>query len=145
MIYIFLALIAIFTLELSISVLELPINDDKDLGLLPSKNESKTVSKEINVLSLSMKDENVTIICDSNYKILIYKNQDDHNYTYEVYKNNKKLGYVEFYGFHEILESIDKIKSKSYTLKVTFNFSQKDGDLKEVSFKLIPNDFEIKY
>mgnify|MGYP000913707133 CR=1 FL=1 len=136
MIFIFLALMAIF-------VMELYIDDDKNSDVVAPKNESKMVSKEINVLSLSMKDENVTIICDSNYKILIHKNQD--NYNYEVYKNSKKLGYVEFYGFHEILESIDKIKSKSYTSKVTFNFSEKDGDLKEVRFKLIPNDFEIKY
>lgn len=138
MIFIFLALVAIF-------VMELYIDDDKNSDVVAQKNKSKMVSKEINVLSLSMKDETVTIICDSNYKILIYKNQDNHNYNYEVYKNSKKLGYVEFYGFYEILESIDKIKSKSYTSKVTFNFSQKDGDLKEVHFKLIPNDFEIKY
>lgn len=138
MIFIFLALVAIF-------VMELYIDDDKDSDVVAPKNESKMVLKKINVLSLSIKDENVTIICDSNYKILIYKNQDDNKYNYEVYKNSKKLGYVEFYGFHEILESIDKIKSKSYTSKVTFNFSQKDGDLKEVHFKLIPNDFEIKY
>lgn len=138
MIFIFLALVAIF-------VMELYIDDDKNSDVVAPKNKNKMVSKEINVLSLSMKDKNVTIICDSNYKILIYKNQDDHNYNYEVYKNSKKLGYVEFYGFYEILESIDKIKSKSYTSKVTFNFSQKDGDLKEVHFKLIPNDFEIKY
>ena len=128
---------------MAIFVMELYIDDDKNSDVVAPKNESKMVSKEINVLSLSMKDENVTIICDSNYKILIHKNQD--NYNYEVYKNSKKLGYVEFYGFHEILESIDKIKSKSYTSKVTFNFSEKDGDLKEVRFKLIPNDFEIKY
>lgn len=138
MIFIFLALVAIF-------VMELYIDDDKNSDVVAPKNKSKMVSKEINVLSLSMKDENVTIICDSNYKILIYKNQDNHNYNYEVYKNSKKLGYVEFYGFYEILESIDKIKSKSYTSKVTFNFSQKDGDLKEVRFKMIPSDFEIKY
>lgn len=128
---------------MAIFVMELYIDDDKNSDVVAPKNESTMVSKEINVLSLSMKDENVTIICDSNYKILIHKNQD--NYNYEVYKNSKKLGYVEFYGFHEILESIDKIKSKSYTSKVTFNFSEKDGDLKEVRFKLIPNDFEIKY
>ena len=138
-------MIFIFLTVMGIIVMESPINDDKELDMISTTNENGVISKEIKVLSLSIKDENVTIICDLNCKILIHKNQGNHKYICEVYKDNKKLNGVKIYGFHEILESVDKIRSKSQKLKVTFNFSQKDGDLKEVRFKLIPNDFEIKY
>ena len=70
MILIFLAIMAI------IFVIELSINDDnKELDIVSTTNKNEVTSKEIKVLSLSIKDEDVTIICDSNYKILIHKNK----------------------------------------------------------------------
>lgn len=140
MIFIFLAIMAI------IFVMELSINDDnKELDMVSTTNENEVTSKEIKVLSLSIKDEDVTIICDSNYKILIHKNQGNHKYNCEVSKGSEKLNGVKIYGFHELLESVDKIKSKSHKVKVTFDFSESNGDLNNIHFKSIPNDFEIKY
>lgn len=105
----------------------------------------KTISKEIKVERLSIKDENSTIILDDNYKILISKQPDNYKYKYEVYRDNEKLENVRFYGFREILRSIDKIKNDSYRLKVTFDFSENDENLEWVYFKLIPNDVEKSY
>ena len=140
MIFIFLAIMAI------IFVIELSINDDnKELDMVSTTNENEVTSKEIKVLSLSIKDEDVTIICDSNYKILIHKNQGNHKYNCEVSKGSEKLNGVKIYGFHELLESVDKIKSKSHKVKVTFDFSESNGDLNNIHFKSIPNDFEIDY
>lgn len=140
MIFIFLAIMAI------IFVMELSINDDnKELNMVSTTNENEVTSKEIKVLSLSIKDEDVTIICDSNYKILIHKNQGNHKYNCEVSKGSEKLNGVKIYGFHELLESVDKIKSKSHKVKVTFDFSESNGDLNNIHFKSIPNDFEIDY
>lgn len=140
MISIFLAIMAI------IFVMELSINDDnKELDMVSTTNENEVTSKEIKVLSLSIKDEDVTIICDSNYKILIHKNQGNHKYNCEVSKGSEKLNGVKIYGFHELLESVDKIKSKSHKVKVTFDFSESNGDLNNIHFKSIPNDFEIDY
>ena len=140
MIFIFLAIMAI------IFVMELSINDDnKELDMVSTTNENEVTSKEIKVLSLSIKDEDVTIICDSNYKILIHKNQGNHKYNCEVSKGSEKLNGVKIYGFHELLESVDKIKSKSHKVKVTFDFLESNGDLNNIHFKSIPNDFEIKY
>jgi hypothetical protein len=140
MIFIFLAIMAI------IFVMELSINDDnKELDMVSTTNENEVTSKEIKVLSLSIKDEDVTIICDSNYKILIHKNQGNHKYNCEVSKGSEKLNGVKIYGFHELLESVDKIKSKSHKVKVTFDFSESNGDLNNIHFKSIPNDFEIDY
>lgn len=148
MIFIFLTVmgtIFVFLTVMGIIVMESPINDDKELDMISTTNENGIISKEIKVLSLSIKDENVTIICDLNCKILIHKNQGNHKYICEVYKDNKKLNDVKIYGFHEILESVDKIRSKSQKLKATFNFSESDGDLNNIHLKLIPNDFEIDY
>lgn len=129
-----------------IFVMELSINDDnKELDMVSTTNENEVTSKEIKVLSLSIKDEDVTIICDSNYKILIHKNQGNHKYNCEVSKGSEKLNGVKIYGFHELLESVDKIKSKSHKVKVTFDFSESNGDLNNIHFKSIPNDFEIDY
>ena len=140
MIFIFLAIMAI------IFVMELSINDDnKELDMVSTTNENEVTSKEIKVLSLSIKDEDVTIICDSNYKILIHKNQGNHKYNCEVSKGSEKLNGVKIYGFHELLKSVDKIKSKSHKVKVTFDFSESNGDLNNIHFKSIPNDFEIDY
>ena len=140
MIFIFLAIMAI------IFVMELSINDDnKELDMVSTTNENEVTSKEIKVLSLSIKDEDVTIICDSNYKILIHKNQGNHKYNCEVSKGSEKLNGVKIYGFHELLKSVDKIKSKSHKVKVTFGFSESNGDLNNIHFKSIPNDFEIDY
>lgn len=105
----------------------------------------KTISKEIKVERFSIKDENSTIILDNNYKILISKQPDNYKYKYEVYRDDTKLKNVRFYGFHEILGSIDKIKNDSYKPKVTFDFSENNGELEWVYFKLIPNDIEKKY
>lgn len=148
MIFIFLTVmgtIFIFLTVMGIIVMESPINDDKELDMISTTNENGVISKEIKVLSLSIKDENVVIICDLNCKILIHKNQGNHKYICEVYKDNKKLNGVKIYGFHEILESVDKIRSKSQKLKATFDFSESDGDLNNIHLKLISNDFEIKY
>lgn len=82
---------------------------------------------------------------DDNYKILISKQPDNYKYKYEVYRDNEKLENVRFYGFHEILRSIDKIKNDSYRLKVTFDFSENDENLEWVYFKLVPNDVEKEY
>lgn len=139
MIFIFLAIMAIIVMELSIN------DDNKELDMVSTTNENEVTSKEIKVLSLSIKDEDVTIICDSNYKILIHKNQGNHKYNCEVSKGSEKLNGVKIYGFHELLESVDKIRSKSHKLKVTFDFSESDGNLNNIHFKLIPNDFEIEY
>ena len=140
MILIFLAIMTI------IFVIELSINDDnKELDIVSTTNKNEVTSKEIKVLSLSIKDEDVTIICDSNYKILIHKNQGNNKYNCEVCKGSEKLNGVKIYGFHELLESVDKIRIKSHKLKVTFDFSESNGDLNDIHFKLIPNDFEIDY
>ena len=140
MIFIFLAIMAI------IFVMELSINDyNKELDMVSTTNENEVTSKEIKVPSLSIKDEDVTIICDSNYKILIHKNQGNHKYNCEVSKGSEKLNGVKIYGFHELLESVDKIKSKSHKVKVTFDFSESNCDLNNIHFKSIPNDFEIDY
>lgn len=148
MIFIFLTVmgtIFVFLTVMGIIVMESPINDDKELDMISTTNENGIISKEIKVLSLSIKDENVTIICDLNCKILIHKNQGNHKYICEVYKDNKKLNDVKIYGFHELLESVDKIRSKSHKLKATFDFSESDGDLNNIHLKLIPNDFELDY
>ena len=137
--------IFVFLTVMGIIVMESPINDDKELDMISTTNENGIISKEIKVLSLSIKDENVTIICDLNCKILIHKNQGNHKYICEVYKDNKKLNDVKIYGFHELLESVDKIRSKSHKLKATFDFSESDGDLNNIHLKLIPNDFELDY
>ena len=148
MIFIFLSvlvMIFIFLTVMGIIVMELSINDDKELDMVSTTNESGVISKEIKVISLSIKDEGVTIICDLNCKILIHKNQGNHKYICEVYKDNKKLNDVKIYGFHEILDSVDKIRSKSQKLKATFDFSESNGDLNNIHLKLIPNDFELDY
>ena len=128
-----------------ISIIGLSINDGEGWKRTIFTNPDKTVSKEIKVEKLSIKDENSTIILDDNYKILISKQPDNYKYKYEVYKNDTKLKNVRSYGFHEILGSIDKIKNDSYRLKVTFDFSENSGELEWVYFKLTPNDIEKKY
>ena len=105
----------------------------------------KTISKEIKVERLSIKDGNSTIILDENYKILISKQPDNYKYKYEVYRDGTKLKNVRFYSFHDILGSIDKIKNDSYRVNVTFDFAETGGELEWVYFKLVPNDVEKEY
>lgn len=94
---------------------------------------------------MSIKDENITIILDDNYKILISKKANDSKYEYDVYRDSKKLENIRFYGFNEIFSSTDKIKNDNYRPKVTFDFSEEGGKVEEIYFKLTPNDVEKKY
>lgn len=128
-----------------ISIIGLSINNGEGWKKTIFTNHNKTISKEIKVEELSIKNENITIFLDDNYKILIHKNQGNHKYNCEVSKGSEKLNGVKIYGFHELLESVDKIKSKSHKVKVTFDFSESNGDLNNIHFKSIPNDFEIDY
>ena len=129
----------------AISVIGLSINNGEGWKKTLFSPHEKTISKEIKVERLSIKDENSTIILDGNYKILISKQPNNYKYKYEVYRNDTKLENVRSYGFHEILSSIDKIKNDSYRLKVTFDFSENGGELEWVYFKLVPNDIEKSY
>lgn len=129
----------------AISVIGLSINNGEGWKKTLFSTHKKTISKEIKVERLSIKDENSTIILDGNYKILISKQPNNYKYKYEVYRNDTKLENVRSYGFHEILSSIDKIKNDSYRLKVTFDFSENGGELEWVYFKLVPNDVEKEY
>ena len=129
----------------AISVIGLSINNGEGWKKTLFSTHEKTISKEIKVERLSIKDENSTIILDGNYKILISKQPNNYKYKYEVYRNDTKLENVRSYGFHEILSSIDKIKNDSYRLKVTFDFSENGGELEWVYFKLVPNDIEKSY
>lgn len=129
----------------AISVIGLSINNGEGWKKTLFTTHEKTISKENKVERFSIKDENSTIILDNNYKILISKQPDNYKYKYEVYRDDTKLKNVRFYGFHEILGSIDKIKNDSYKPKVTFDFSENNGELEWVYFKLIPNDIEKKY
>lgn len=129
----------------AISVVVLSINNGEGWKKTLFSTHEKTISKEIKVERLSIKDENSTIILDGNYKILISKQPNNYKYKYEVYRNDTKLENVRSYGFHEILSSIDKIKNDSYRLKVTFDFSENGGELEWVYFKLVPNDVEKEY
>lgn len=128
-----------------ISIIGLSINNGEGWKKTIFTNPDKTVSKEIKVEKLSIKDENITIVLDDNYKILISKKTNDYKYEYDVYRNSTKLENIRFYGFNEILSSTDKIKNDSYRPQVTFDFSEKGGELEKVCFKLIPNDVEKKY
>ena len=130
---------------MAISIVGLSINNGEGWKKTIFTTHNKTISKEIKVEKLSIKDENITIILDDNYKILISKKTNDNKYEYEVYRNSKKIENIRFYGFNEILGSIDKIKNDSYRPKVTFDFSENSGELEWVYFKLIPNDIEKKY
>lgn len=129
----------------AISVIGLSINNGEGWKKTLFSTHEKTISKEIKVERLSIKDENSTIILDGNYKILISKQPNNYKYKYEVYRNDTKLENVRSYGFHEILSSIDKIKNDSYRLKVTFDFLENGGELEWVYFKLVPNDIEKSY
>lgn len=129
----------------AISVVGLSINNGEGWKKTLFSTHEKTISKEIKVERLSIKDENSTIILDGNYKILISKQPNNYKYKYEVYRNDTKLENVRSYGFHEILSSIDKIKNDSYRLKVTFDFSENGGELEWVYFKLVPKDVEKEY
>lgn len=129
----------------AISVVGLSINNGEGWKKTLFSTHEKTISKEIKVERLSIKDENSTIILDGNYKILISKQPNNYKYKYEVYRNDTKLENIRSYGFHEILSSIDKIKNDSYRLKVTFDFSENGGELEWVYFKLVPNDVEKEY
>jgi hypothetical protein len=129
----------------AISVIGLSINNGEGWKKTLFSTHEKTISKEIKVERLLIKDENSTIILDGNYKILISKQPNNYKYKYEVYRNDTKLENVRSYGFHEILSSIDKIKNDSYRLKVTFDFSENGGELEWVYFKLVPNDIEKSY
>ena len=128
-----------------ISIIGLSINNGEGWKKTVFTTHEKTISKEIKVERLSIKDENSTIILDNNYKILISKQPDNYKYKYEVYRDGIKLKNVRFFGFQEILGSIDKIKNDSYKPKVTFDFSENSGELEWVYFKLIPNDVEKGY
>lgn len=129
----------------AISVIGLSINNGEGWKKTLFTTHEKTISKEIKVERLSIKDENSTIILDDNYKILISKQLDNYKYKYEVYRDGTKLENVRFYGFHEILDSIDKIKNDSYRVKVTFDFAENGGELEWVYLKLVPNDVEKEY
>lgn len=128
-----------------ISIIGLSINGGEGWKKTIFTTQNKTISKEIKVEELSIKDENITIILDDKYKILISKKTNDHKYEYEVYRNNTKLENIRFYGFNEIFSSTDKIKNDSYRQKVTFDFSEEGGKVEEIYFKLTPNDIEKKY
>lgn len=128
-----------------ISIIGLSINGGEGWRKTIFTTHNKTISKEIKVEELSIKDENITIILDDKYKILISKKTNDNKYEYEVYRNSKKIENIRFYGFNEIFSSTDKIKNDSYRPKVTFDFSEDSGEVEEVYFKLTPNDVEKKY
>lgn len=128
-----------------ISIIGLSINNGEGWKKTIFTNPDKTVSKEIKVEKLSIKDENITIILDDDYKILISKKPNDYKYEYEVYRDSKKLENIRFYGFNEIFSSTDKIKNDSYRPKVTFDFSEEGEKVEEIYFKLTPNDVEKKY
>ena len=129
----------------AISVIGLSINNGEGWKKTLFSTHEKTISKEIKVERLSIKDENSTIILDGNYKILISKQPNNYKYKYEVYRNDTKLENVRSYGFLEILSSIYKIKNYSYRMKVPFDFSENGGELEWVYFKLVPNDIEKSY
>ena len=128
-----------------ISIIGLSINNGEGWKKTIFTNHNKTISTEIKVEELSIKNENITIFLDDNYKILISKKANDSKYEYEIYKNSTKLENIRFYGFNEIFSSTDKIKNDSYKPKVTFDFSGDGGEVEEVYFKLTPNDVENKY
>lgn len=128
-----------------ISIIGLSINNGEGWKKTIFTNHNKTISKEIKVEKLSIKDENITIILDDDYKILISKKPNVYKYEYEVYRDSKKLENIKFYGFNEIFSSTDKIKNDSYRPKVTFDFSEEGGKVEEIYFKLTPNDVEKKY
>ena len=128
-----------------ISIIGLSINDGEGWKKTLFTYHNETISKEIKVEELSIKNENITIFLDDNYKILISKKANDSKYEYEIYKNSTKLENIRFYGFNEIFSSTDKIKNDSYKPKVTFDFSGDSGEVEEVYFKLTPNDVEKKY
>ena len=128
-----------------ISIIGLSINNGEGWKKTIFTNHNKTISKEIKVEELSIKNENITIFLDDNYKILISKKANDSKYEYEIYRNSTKLENIRFYGFNEIFSSTDKIKNDSYKPKVTFDFSGDSGEVEEVYFKLTPNDVEKKY
>ena len=128
-----------------ISIIGLSINNGEGWKRTVFTNHNETISKEIKVEELSIKDENIIIVVDDNYKILISKKANDSKYEYEVYRNSTKLENIIFYGFNEIFSSTDKIKNDSYRPKVTFDFSGESGEVEEVYFKLTPNDVEKKY
>ena len=128
-----------------ISIIGLSINNGEGWKRTVFTNHNETISKEIKVEELSIKDENIIIVLDDNYKILISKKANDSKYEYEVYRNSTKLENIIFYGFNEIFSSTDKIKNDSYRPKVTFDFSGESGEVEEVYFKLTPNDVEKKY
>lgn len=128
-----------------ISIIGLSINDGEGWKKTLFTYHNETISKEIKVEELSIKDENITIILDDNYKILISKKANDSKYEYDVYRDSKKLENIRFYGFNEIFSSADKIKNDSYRPKVTFDFSEEGGKVEEIYFKLTPNDVEKKY
>ena len=128
-----------------ISIIGLSINNGEGWKKTIFTNHNKTISKEIKVEKLSIKDENITIILDDDYKILISKKPNVYKYEYEVYRDSKKIENIRFYGFNEIFSSTDKIKNDSYRPKVTFDFSEEGGKVEEIYFKLTPNDVEKKY
>lgn len=70
----------------AISVIGLSINNGEGWKKTLFTTHEKTISKEIKVERLSIKDENSTIILDDNYKILISKQLDNYKYKYEVYR-----------------------------------------------------------
>ena len=61
----------------AISVIGLSINNGEGWKKTLFTTHEKTISKEIKVERLSIKDENSTIILDDNYKILISKQLDN--------------------------------------------------------------------
>lgn len=128
-----------------ISIIGLSINNGEGWKKTIFTNHNKIISKEIKVEKLSIKDENITIILDDDYKILISKKPNVYKYEYEVYRDSKKLENIKFYGFNEIFSSTDKIKNDSYRPKVTFDFSEEGGKVEEIYFKLTLNDVEKKY
>ena len=128
-----------------ISIIGLSINDGEGWKRTIFTYHNETISKEIKVEELSIKNENITIFLDDNYKILISKKAKDSKYEYEIYRNSTKLENIRFYGFNETFSSTDKIKNDSYRPKVTFDFSGDSGEVEEVYFKLTPNDVEKKY
>lgn len=132
----------------AISVIGLSINNGegwKKTLFMSYNSYNKTISKEIKVERLSVKDENIKFVLDHNYEILISNKHNNYKYKGEVYRDGKKLENVRFYGFQELLGSIDKIKNDSYKPKVTFDFSENNEELEWVYFKLIPNDVEKSY
>lgn len=74
-----------------ISIIGLSINDGEGWKKTLFTYHNETISKEIKVEELSIKDENITIILDDNYKILISKKANDSKYEYDVYRDSKKI------------------------------------------------------